>query len=213
MKCNECGVQVPANAAFCPQCGAQLLSGKSAAAVDRPMGAARMQPGGAHNVPEEELWIGAYSPKAMAGPFVGAILLIVVAMIVASLAGPAGWLGVAIGAVVVLGYLGLLVLYRRATTHYRLTTQRLLRDKGLLSKTGDHLLVVNIDDVTVRQGLFERMFNVGTIVLNTKDKSTEAEGEGILTMIGIEDPRHVADLIDEVRRTERNRRGLYTMDA
>jgi hypothetical protein len=34
-----------------------------------------------------------------------------------------------------------------------------------------------------------------------------------LLMLGIENPRHVADLIDQARRTERNRRGLYTMDA
>jgi hypothetical protein len=32
-------------------------------------------------------------------------------------------------------------------------------------------------------------------------------------MLGIENPRHVADLIDEARRAERSRRGVYMMNA
>jgi len=52
------------------------------------------------------------------------------------------------------------------------------------------------------------MFNLGTSRLKVKDETTPE-----LAMLGIENPRHVADLIDHSRRTERNRRGLYTMDA
>jgi uncharacterized membrane protein YdbT with pleckstrin-like domain len=132
----------------------------------------------------------------------------IVGMIAASFAGPIGWTVVGIGAAVLFGYLVLLLIYRRLSIRYRLTTQRLLRDTGIISKRGDHLLVVNIDDVTVHQNLFDRIFGLGTIELNTKDKTTP-----VVHMLGIENPRHVADMIDEVRRTERNRRGLYTMDA
>jgi uncharacterized membrane protein YdbT with pleckstrin-like domain len=169
--------------------------------------------GAGRKVPEQELWTGSYCPKAMTSAFVGAGLLTIVGIIAASFTGPVGWTVVGIGAVVLFGYLGLLLLYRRLSKSYRLTTQRLLRDTGILSRTGDHLLVVNIDDVAVRQNIFDRMFNVGTIYLDTKDKSTEHESAGRFIMSGIENPRHVADLIDEVRRTERNRRALYTVDA
>jgi len=119
-----------------------------------------------------------------------------------------GWTVVSIGAAILFGYLVLLLLYRRLGIRYRLTTQRLLRDTGIISKRGDHLLVVNIDDVTVQQTLFDRVFGLGTIELNTNDTTTP-----IVHMLGIENPRYVADMIDEVRRTERNRRGLYTMNA
>jgi uncharacterized membrane protein YdbT with pleckstrin-like domain len=166
-----------------------------------------------HNAPEQELWTGSYAPMAMVGHFAGATLVTVIGIVVASFTGPPGWIVVVIGAALLYAYFGLLLLYRRVSIRYRLTTQRLLRDTGILAKTGDHLLVVNIDDVTVHQSVFDRMFGVGTIVLNTKDKSTEKESEGVMRMLGIENPRHVADMIDEVRRTERNRRGLYTMDA
>jgi uncharacterized membrane protein YdbT with pleckstrin-like domain len=161
-----------------------------------------------HNTPEQELWSGAYAPMAMIGHFIGAALLTIIGMVAASFAGPVGWMIVGIGAAIVFGYLALLLLYRRLSIRYRLTTQRLLRDSGILSKRGDHLLVVNIDDVTVHQNLFDRMFGLGTIELNTKDKTTP-----VVNMLGIENPRQVADMIDECRRTERNRRGLYTMDA
>jgi len=168
-------------------------------------------PGGGttpHNLPEEELWTGSYSPKAMIGTFVGAALLVILGAVAASFAGPIGWTVVGIGALLLFAYLGLLLVYRRISIRYRLTSQRLLRDTGILSRRGDHLLVINIDDVTVHQSVFDRIFNLGTIELSTKDKTTP-----ILHMRGIENPRRVADLIDEARRTERNRRGLYTMDA
>jgi uncharacterized membrane protein YdbT with pleckstrin-like domain len=202
MNCNQCGAEAPDGAAFCSQCGAQLGSGSPA----------RMRAGGAgnsdHSAPEQELWTGAYAPMAMMGQFVGAALLTVIGMVIASITSPVVWIVVGIGAVILFGYLALMLLYRRMGIRYRLTTQRLLRDKGILGRTGDHLLVVNIDDVTVHQSVFERLFGLGTIELNTKDKTTP-----VLMMIGIENPRQVADMIDEVRRIERNRRGLYTMDA
>ena len=62
----------------------------------------------------------------MTGPFIGAALLTVIGMIAASFAGPAGWIAVGIGAVLVFGYLGLLLLYRRMSVRYRLTTHRLV---------------------------------------------------------------------------------------
>jgi uncharacterized membrane protein YdbT with pleckstrin-like domain len=206
MNCSQCGAEAPSGAAFCSQCGAQL----DGVAADRHLGPARVSSGDSRrdNTPEQDLWTGSYSPKAMIGSFIGAALLTIAGMIGASFAGPVGWIAVAIGAAIVFGYLGLLLAYRRLGTSYRLTTQRLLRDLGILNRRSDHLLVVNIDDVTVQQPLFDRMFNLGTIRLKVKDDSTPE-----LLMLGIENPRHVADLIDQARRTERNRRGLYTMDA
>ena len=211
MKCNQCGAEVPAQAAFCPQCGAQV-GGAGAAASGTPAASERLrasaQPAPAVNEPEQELWSGAYSPKAMTGAFIGAGLLTILGVVAASYDGPYGWAACVIGAIILFGYLGSSLLYQRSAVRYRLTTQRLLRELGVLSRTDDRILVIEIDDITVRQGVFERMFNVGTIVLNTRD-----EVNPVLAMKGIENPRHVADLIDEARRSERNRRGLYTVNA
>jgi hypothetical protein len=64
--------------------------------------------------------------------------------------------------------------------------------------------VIDIDDVTLRQGLIERMFDVGTIHVRSSDMT-----HGNLSMVGIEDARTVTDLIDNTRRAERQRRGLF----
>jgi len=222
MTCNQCGAEVPAQAAFCPKCGAQL--GAAAASANRPPGAAKLQSGvtqgASRDVPEEELWSGSYSPKAMTGAFVGAGLLAILGVIGASFAGPAGWIAVAIGAILVFGYLGLSLLYNKMSVHYRLTTHRLVIQKGILSRTDDRILLVDIDDITVEQGVFDRMFNIGTITLRTSDETTrekspdpQTSDKGILIMKGIENPRQVGDVIDEARRSERSRRGVYMMNA
>ena len=94
------------------------------------------------------------------------------------------------------------------SVHYRLTTHRLVLERGILSRTDDRILLVDIDDITVQQSLINRMFQLGTIMLNTKDETSP-----VLIMPGIENPHQVGDLIDEARRTERTRRGVYMMNA
>ncbi len=209
MICNKCGVDTPEKAAFCPQCGEQL--GRPGGATEsRPAKAAQIEPAGRRlaDVPEEELWTGAYSPKAMTSAFVGAALLTIAGMVIASFVGPAGWAAVGIGAIVIFGYLVLSMFYQRLSVHYRLTTHRLVIQRGILSKTDDRILLVDINDITVRQGLIDRMLAIGTVILNTSDDTSP-----VLTMRGIENPRQVGDMIDEARRAERSRRGLYMMNA
>jgi len=204
MHCTQCGRDVPAEAAFCPQCGARLADAKDQAAAEGPQRLRVVQPGRGPQAPEEEIWAGTYSPKAMIGSFVGAALLTAIGAALAALAGPAGGVAFVIGLVIVWGGLVLLLLYRRLSVRYRLTTYRLFHDTGLLSRIGNRVEVIDIDDVTVRQGLIERMFGVGTIVIQSSD-ATHPQ----LSLPGIEDARPVADLIDATRRAERQRRGMF----
>jgi uncharacterized membrane protein YdbT with pleckstrin-like domain len=153
----------------------------------------------------------------MTGPFLGALLLAIVCLIGASYIDQQAWMAVAVGAIAVFVYLLLLLLYRQMAVRYRLTNQRLLREIGILSRTDDRILVIDIDDITVKQTLVERMFNLGTILIVANDESAkEEEADRVkkdVVMLGIENPRHVADLIDEARRAERSRRGVYMMNA
>lgn len=217
MKCRECDRDVPAESAFCPNCGAQLNGDDGGGDDHRAQhaGVGRLQGGGAHgprpDVPEDELWEGAYSPKAMAGPMVGLAILTALGLIVGTFVPPFGWMVAGGVALVVWAWLLLTLLYRRMTVRYRLTAHRFFTETGLLSRTNDRVQVIAIDDVRVRQGLIERMFNVGTIDLKSSDKEFKsAQGSNPeLILRGIESPQHVADLIDKARRAERNRRGLY----
>lgn len=205
MKCGQCGGETPAASAFCPHCGAQLAD----AIDDGPArsAAARLAPGGnrgGNAPPEETLWMGSYSPKAMADWAAAAVVLTIVSAVVAALIGPPGWIVFGIGALIAWATIGLVALYRRMTVRYQLTTFRLFHETGLLSRTRDRIEVIDIDDVTLRQGLVERMFNVGTIHVRSSDMT-----HGNLAMVGIEDARNVTDLIDDTRRAERQRRGLF----
>jgi membrane protein YdbS with pleckstrin-like domain len=209
MKCNACGRDVPAESVFCPQCGAQLDGGDDALAANSgPPNAQRLKPGNARGSgqqpAEADLWSGTYSAKAMAGPAVGLGILTILVVAGGLFFPPLGLPIAVVVALVMWGWLGLALLYRRLTVHYRLTTFRLFHEAGLLSRKRDRIEVIDINDVTLRQGIVERMFNTGTIHIESSDTSDPE-----FDMPGIDDVRNVADLIDNTRRAERQRRGLF----
>jgi membrane protein YdbS with pleckstrin-like domain len=154
--------------------------------------------------PEEEVWVGTYSPKAMAGSALAAVAVTLLGLVIAFFAGPLAWAVFGIGAVALWVGLALVYWYRRMTVRYRLSTFRFFHDSGLLSRTGNRVEVIDIDDVTVHQGLIERMLGVGTISIRSSD-TTDPE----LRLPGIENAKEVADLIDGTRRAERQRRGMF----
>jgi membrane protein YdbS with pleckstrin-like domain len=154
---------------------------------------------------ERELWHGSYSAKAMYGNWLLAIIATLIAVVVSVLFPlPVTWL--AAGAIVAVLWLVLVVQYliERWSVSYSLTTQRFVHQRGLLKRVINRIEVIDIDDVTVEQGFIERMFNVGTIKLLSSDTS-----DPTLLLRGIDDVKRVAALIDDARRDERRKRGLY----
>jgi membrane protein YdbS with pleckstrin-like domain len=183
-------------------------TGDVQATSQRQATAAKLRPGGssgaAGQAHEDELWSGTYSGKAMVGAAAGLAVLTIAGLIAASFAGPIGWIMVGIAAVILWAILGLVVLYRKLSVRYRLTTFRFFHETGLLSRTRNRIEVIDINDVTLQQGLIERMFNVGTIHIQSSDVTHPD-----LYLPGIEDVGRVTDLIDNTRRAERQRRGVF----
>src|SRR3954454_7977011 len=102
MPCPTCHAEVPADAAFCPKCGQRV--GAASAGVPAPTAAAATPAeklragqgvGPAPHEPEHELWRGRYSPKAMYGGWVLALVLTVAAIVLAVLV-PVGWIAAVI---------------------------------------------------------------------------------------------------------------------
>jgi membrane protein YdbS with pleckstrin-like domain len=213
MHCTSCGGEAPPDSQFCPHCGTQL-SGEDdspgagpedqAAGLRRTTAAFRRSDG--EHPPEEDLWTGTYSPKAMCGSVLAAVVLSVGGLVIVPLVANTtiGWRMLVLGLLVMWGGLALVLAYRRLSVGYRLTTYRLFHERGLLSRTTDRLEVIDIDDVRVHQGLVERMLGVGTVKIESSDR-TDPE----LSLPGIDEVRAVADLIDNTRRAERERRGLH----
>lgn len=195
--CRQCGAELAAGSAFCNRCGA----GQDG---ERPAKAFSAAPGALP--PEEEVWTGRYSLKAAMHLWLlwalwialvlGLYLRFVEAttttknlLVLAFAAGPALWsLGQA--------------LIRKLTLRYRLTNHRLFTERGLLSRRHDELELIRVDDITVRQNLLQRLFDVGTVtVLSTDTTNPELCIEGIL---------HPLELKERIRAQVRARRARTT---
>lgn len=206
MNCPQCQTPAVAEAVFCHHCGRALGDIAGDLSAKQRFAAALARGGDDGDPPEQLLWQGRFSPRAMFGAWAGAAVLSLAVVIGAAAAGAdgAGWLaGLTLLAVVWLGLLGLMF-YRQLNVHYYLTSQRVLHERGLLWREIDRIEAIDIDDVAFLQGPIERMFGVGKIRLRSSDVTTPE-----FEMLGIDDVRNVATMIDEVRRQERRRRGLH----
>jgi membrane protein YdbS with pleckstrin-like domain len=213
MKCQKCGTELATGAAFCQACGAAVsrapASGAAAAAAPAaPTSPAKQKLAGAGGAEdkEETLWEGYYSKLAMIGAWVAAGVLTVAVLVVGLAArfDGTGWL-VALGALAV-AWLGLALRlwYLQLSIKYSLTNQRFIFESGLLWRKMDRIETIDIDDVEVVQGPIERMLGTGTIKVQSSDVSTPN-----FAIVGIENAKQVAALIDDARRQERRKRGLY----
>ncbi|MGI9467709.1 MAG: PH domain-containing protein [Rubripirellula sp.] len=154
--------------------------------------------------PEEELWNGGYSAKAMVGTWILLAILSVATLIIPFIV---DFLSVpmSLGVIVLIWLVGAVVYgLRRFGVHYELTSQRFIHQTGILTRDTDRIEVIDIDDVSFTQGPVQRVFGVGRITVTSSDRS-----HPLLHMIGIADVKSVAGLIDDVRRKERRRRSLH----
>ena len=157
--------------------------------------------------PEEELWNGGYSAKAMVGTWILLGIMSVATLILPFFLAFLAFLTVPIslGVIVVMWLVGAVVYgVRRFGVHYELTSQRFIHQTGILTRNTDRIEVIDIDDVSFTQGPVQRVLGVGRITITSSDRS-----HPLLHMIGIADVKNVAGVIDDVRRKERRRRSLH----
>lgn len=205
MKCPQCSTETASDAAFCHKCGAKLGSkanAKSAGdATPKDQFVDKLpRPGDA---PENDLWHGGYSGRAMYGTWLLLLGATIGAIVLAVFVPP---LVTVLGIVVPLLWVSQLFVlaYRKLAIRYQLTCQRFVHRSGIFHQRTDRIEVIDIDDVVVTQTLPQRIFGVGTIRLASSDRSHPE-----LLMPGIANVDSVAALIDDTRRTERRRRGIH----
>ena len=213
MTCKQCGADAVKDAVFCHKCGAPVGNAARVGNVTRDLTAKQRFAAALSrsdddddDSPEQVLWQGKFSHRAMIGSWLTAGVFTIALITLAIVAGfpTTGWLGVAaVLAVVWIGLL-LLLLYRQVSIHYYLTSERLLHERGLLWREIDRIEAIDVDDVSFHQGPIERMLGVGTVRIRSSDVSTPT-----FDIQGIDDARNVASMIDDVRRKERRRRGLH----
>jgi uncharacterized membrane protein YdbT with pleckstrin-like domain len=206
--CPDCKGSVSTAAERCPHCG-HPLGAAAAGAAPRVLAPGNV-PG-----PERELWQGRPSVKAMLGTIAAAVvvsvgvplaafllyrpLLLLVAGISREVATPLRHnadairlAAIAFVLVVVLGRLGQLA-WRIAvlkSQRYRLTSQRLVIESGVLGKRIDEIDMRTVDDLEFRQTFGERLLGIGDITIIASDKDNPRT-----RLIGLERPRELRELI------------------
>ena len=212
MNCSQCGVELPEGAVFCHRCGerctqdASPLVGTSPNAPVTSVHERLSGQSGSSDRPEELLWSGGYSAKAMIGVWLLAAGVSVASIVVALVLSATG-----LAILVIFGFLVgmwialfLLLVYRRLNVDYQLTSQRFVHRTGILRRVTDRIEAIDMDDVSYEQGLIERMVDVGTINITSSDRSHPQ-----LVLRGIDRVGEVAKMIDDARHKERLRRGLH----
>jgi hypothetical protein len=205
--CPECKAQVSPAAASCPRCGF-------------PFGGATMpgtvfQGGRAAPANEESLWEGAPSLKALAVSMVATGLFAIVVPLVVYLGytplrdliahastdaaglvadheeGARTFLMLVVIALVAARALRLGWRMLALRSHrYGVSTQRIMVESGVFSKTIAEIDVRTIDDIVFRQSLVERLLGIGQIAILSSEPSNPR-----LRLVGVPDPRHVRELI------------------
>ena len=190
MKCIACGAAVPEGGQFCPACGARqgLVAPAAVPAVQEP---------------EAPVWEGRYSlwndgtSWFLWGLFAAAAIFAYAKWLMLEEA----WQRWAYVGVVLLPALLILVpsWWRRWSIRYRLTSHRFFKEVGIFSRKISELELLRVDDLTVTQSLFQRIFDVGVVTLMTSDSSDPA-----LVITGIRNPVQVKE---QIRAHVQKRRG------
>ncbi len=86
---------------------------------------------------------------------------------------------------------------------YRLTTQRLFWNSGVLTRVTEQVELVRVDDVRICQGVIDRVVNTGDVEIIGSDAT-----DGRLVLESVSSPTEVAE---QVRRHVRAARGKGTL--
>ena len=87
-------------------------------------------------------------------------------------------------------------------TRYSLREDKLLVDRGFLSKYQEEIMLYRVLDLTTRRGLIQRMFKLGTITVKSSDKSCpELYIKNIKNVMDIKE--QISDLVEKARDKKR----------
>ena len=91
-------------------------------------------------------------------------------------------------------------------TNYGLSEDRLFLSTGFLSIKDEELLLYRIRDISVKRTLGQRLFGVGTVVINSSDKSSP-----VLELKNVKNPLSVKEMLHhQVEEMKDRRRVRYS---
>jgi uncharacterized membrane protein YdbT with pleckstrin-like domain len=165
--------------------------------------------------PEEQLWEGNPSAKAMLGAILGTVLVAALVPLAVYFLYPLAlgllggvsrdadvgiarnrgtidtvvWLAVLVVVIIRLVRLGWRLAVLKSN-HYRVTNQRIIAETGVFSKRIEEIDMRLIDDFQLEQNFLERVLGIGDITILSSDR-TAAQ----LVLLGLPRPRELRELI------------------
>jgi len=153
---------------------------------------------------EKHLWKGRTDVRHFGGSilvFVAAAAMLMIATLGWMPAGGWFWCFVVIVAVGLFG--AFRIALRILGTRYRLTTERLFIDRGIIRQTIDQIELIRVDDLRVTKGLIDRVFGLGNVEILSTDFTDKD-----IKIDGVADADAIAELIRVRMRTAR-RKSLF----
>lgn len=187
MFCNKCGTENPDDAVYCKKCGSAIE------AEDETRVAQRMRNTEAV-VPDSDVSsrIFAINPTlkfvALGYVLAVAVAFALVVLLTAFLPGFVPLIGVVLGLLLLL----VPVYYhvQAKLVRYSLNDTTIEIDRGLISRTTQHIPLRRVQDVTVTSTIFQRLLGYGDIEI---DNASEEGGKVVLDNIDM--PKRYADMI------------------
>jgi uncharacterized membrane protein YdbT with pleckstrin-like domain len=141
---------------------------------------------------ETVIYEGHPSWRSTFGFYFMGVLIVAAAVAIGIVADKTG-IGLAAGGVILLLVL-VIGWVRRITTRYLITSRRLQIRRGILAKNTEETRVDRIVDVTVRQGVFDRLLGIGAVDF---DNASAQQGD-LFRFAGIASPEKVVRAVDRV---------------
>jgi uncharacterized membrane protein YdbT with pleckstrin-like domain len=144
---------------------------------------------------EQVVFEGHPSWRALLSFYVGGVAAAVAVGVVVALITSVG-VGVLVGAVLFAAVLGF-GLFKRMSTTYLVTTERLYIRRGMLAKHVQQTRIDRVQNVNTQQSLRERILRVGTV-----DFDTAGTDDSEFRFVGIAAPASVVNAVDRAQREQ-----------
>jgi len=105
-------------------------------------------------------------------------------------------------------FLLLWVVAKTRGTRWKLTSQRVERELGILSKRVDNVELWRVRDVQYRQSLWERIFGVSSLVITSEDSASP-----LLELRGLPASRAAYDALMSAVMAARQQRGVVNLNT
>jgi uncharacterized membrane protein YdbT with pleckstrin-like domain len=148
---------------------------------------------------EQVIYEGRPSWRSILGFYIVGILGVAIAAAIGVVAGGAG-IGAAVGGVLLIVLL-LVGWLKRVSTRYSITDRRLRIQRGIVSRKVEEARVERVQNVSVSQGVLERILQVGTVDFDTASN----RADDTFQFRGIADPGEIVRLVDQAHEANAQR--------